>query len=712
MKKTLKAAVLAALAAAAFPLAAEGAKVTKEETVYAVLAPEGTVKSVIVSDWLHSPKAGARVNDRSSLSGIVNVDGDELPDVSGQSVSWKMSGQDIYYQGRTQARPPLEFSVSYWLDGRKVPAASLSGKSGKLRIVISAVNNEQRAVVVKGQSRMVNVPFVAAVLLNLPSSIFSDVEISSNGAALGDGQSRLVLGALLPGLDKSLSAFPEMRDAADKLGAGGLAIPDSMTITATVASFSMGSIYITATPDLASILAAAGSGKKAKGLDAAELSRTMDAFSLNGNKLEKGVANLADGSDKLRDGINALYDAIAAKLGDSGSSPSLVDSALGVLGDDAKVASARRLLADAEYLNGLDLSSLKPLASSLDAKTMGLLKKTLDDSRGLDLKALTGMPLAGLIITDDNVKNLAGGLAESNAFYSGVKADDLKEAYRLAFAADALGKDQALAKALKRLDDGPRRDAILARLEASGLSAEDRESVKTLVCAAPELAAAQAFFDPDNVAFLDAVLEGVSRQKELHAKNKATYEVAEVILKLSAKNGGVKKTIKKLEALQGDLKELGPLTDSLQSQAEGGALAGLGDPSALAKKLVSMTEDLKASIDMVRMAESALSPENVAAAKELAGKLPELKDGVVRLHEGANKLADGMATLNSQVSTFNEKGIQPLSSKLGGLAGILAGVEDYSGKLLELSRSYSSFSGLGDGMDGKVKFIMRTEEIK
>jgi putative membrane protein len=712
MKKTIKAAVLAALAVAIFPLAAEGAKVTKEETVYAVLAPEGTVKSVIVSDWLHSPKSGALVRDRSSLTGIVNVDGDERPAVSGQSVSWQMSGQDIYYQGKSQAAPPLDFTVSYWLDGRKVPAADLSGKSGKLKIVISAVNREQRAMVVKGQSRTVALPFVAAVLLNLPSSIFSDVEISSNAVALGDGQSRLVLGALLPGLDKSLSAFPEMKDAVEKLGAGGLSIPDSMTITATVASFSMGSIYITATPDLASILAAASSGKKAKGLDAADLSKTMNAFSASGNKLEKGVANLADGSDKLRDGIDSLYDALASKLGSSGDSPSLLDSALGLLNDDAKLQSARRLLADAEYLNGLNLDAIKPLASSLDSKTMGLLKKTLDDSRGLDLGALTDMPLAGLLITDENVKNLAGGLAESNAFYSRVKADDLKEAYRLAFAADALGKDAALAAALGRLNDGPRRDAVLTQLKSSGLSAADLESVESLVCAAPELAAAQAFFDPDNVAFLNGVLEGLSRQKELHAKNKATYQIAESVLKLAAKNGGIKKTIKKLEALQGDLKEMGPALASLQGKIEGGALDGLGDPAALAKKLVSMTDDLKASIDMVKMADSALTPENVGAAKELAAKLPELKSGVVQLHEGANKLADGMATLRSQVATFNEQGIQPLSAKLGGLAGVLGGVQEYSEKLLELSRGYSTFSGIGEGMEGKVKFIMRTEEIK
>jgi putative membrane protein len=125
-----------------------------------------------------------------------------------------------------------------------------------------------------------------------------------------------------------------------------------------------------------------------------------------------------------------------------------------------------------------------------------------------------------------------------------------------------------------------------------------------------------------------------------------------------------------------------------------------------------MSDDLAANKDLVVMAEELLKPESVAKERAIAEKLPELKDGVTAIHDGANKLADGMADLSSKTTTFNEQGIQVLATKLGSIADILANASSATQELVSLSRKYTSFSGLGDNMEGHVKFIMRTEEIR
>ena len=39
------------------------------------------------------------------------------------------------------------------------------------------------------------------------------------------------------------------------------------------------------------------------------------------------------------------------------------------------------------------------------------------------------------------------------------------------------------------------------------------------------------------------------------------------------------------------------------------------------------------------------------------------------------------------------------------------GLKDRLSALLDISEEYTNFTGIGDGMDGEVKFIIETEEI-
>ena len=718
MKKTIGSALAAICLAGAVcaPAFAEAARTVKDETVYAILSPTGDVKNVIVSDRLHSPSAGAVIRDRSRLTDIVNLQSDEKPSISGRNVTWNPKGQDVYYQGKSTETPPIEFKISYFLNEKPISATAIAGKSGKVKIVIKAINNDAHTVTLNGVAREVKTPFITAVLLALPEGTFTNVEVSANGKALGDGQSDMILGIMLPGMTQSIEANPELYRAIEQLGITSVVMPDTFTITAITKSFKLGPMFMTASSDVSSVLPEnGGEPKKSGGVDAAALSTTLKVFAENGSKLENGVAVLADGSDKLRKGINTIWDAANAGSADGSQDAmnAMLAGGMGLIMDDARIESARRLMGDAAYLNSLDLAFLKSLPDLLDKKNSKLLAKTMKDANGLDLSGLVNMPFASLIVSDENVKNLAEALASSDKFYAGINQKDVDRTKDLATAATPIGLDKPLAATTDALKDEAARTALAARIAAAqGLTDADKAALMTLVGAAPEISAAGKYFSPENAVFAASVMDGVTAQKAIHDKNKSNYAMATSLLKMIEKNGGFRKTIVKLDAIQHDLKDLGPLVGELQTTLDSGSLQKLGDPAELAKKLVAMSDDLAANRDLVVMAEELLKPESVAKERAIVAKLPELKDGVTAIHDGANKLADGMADLSGKTTTFNEQGIQILATKLGSVADILANASSATQELVSLSRKYTCFSGLGDNMEGHVKFIMRTEEIR
>ena len=82
--------------------------------------------------------------------------------------------------------------------------------------------------------------------------------------------------------------------------------------------------------------------------------------------------------------------------------------------------------------------------------------------------------------------------------------------------------------------------------------------------------------------------------------------------------------------------------------------------------------------------------------------MPALVDGVTQLRDGSMELSDGL-------KQFSEQGVQKLIDLLeGDLAGAAARLR----ATIDVSKDYRNFAGIESGMDGRVKFIYRTGEIK
>ena len=170
-------------------LAFGNVSIEKEETVYIITKASGEADDIIVSDHLINDANLSTINDRSDLSDIENVKGDETFTKSGESLAWNASGNDIYYQGTTDKNLPIKPIIKYFINGREETGKSIQGKKGDFKISIDFEKN-------------VDTPFIALAGILVQDENYSNMKID-NGKFFDDGEKTIVAGLAAPGvLDK------------------------------------------------------------------------------------------------------------------------------------------------------------------------------------------------------------------------------------------------------------------------------------------------------------------------------------------------------------------------------------------------------------------------------------------------------------------------------------------------------------------------------
>lgn len=291
MKKTLRftsAALTLALAAGmALPaFAAAKPSFSKDETVYAVMAPDGSVTSTTVSAHLYNAAGLSGVTDRSTLTDIVNTESDAAFTQNGDSLTWDTTDTDVYYKGNTSRALPVSAAVTYTLDGETAPLENLLGKSGHLTIRIDLTNNETGTVTVNGAERTVVTPFITAVGVVLGEDA-SNVTLE-HGLLERAAKSTVAAFVTLPGVRGALSGLlPDSFSAAEDY------LQDSVTVEADVENLSA-----------PQILLASAASAEALGQD-----NVFDLSSIN--SLTDGISQLNDAMQQLLSGASQLVDGVA-----------------------------------------------------------------------------------------------------------------------------------------------------------------------------------------------------------------------------------------------------------------------------------------------------------------------------------------------------------------------------------------------------------------
>lgn len=270
----------------------------KEETVYLFADSEGCVTSTVVSGWLKNPNGQEVLTDKTQLSDVVNVKGDETFKQDGEVYHWQAGGSDIYYQGTTAKEAPVTEKITYYLDGEEISAKDLAGKSGEVKIRFDYENTQKVTADVNGAKEEIFVPFAVVTGMILDER-FRNISVE-NGQVLSDGKNNIVVGFALPGLRESL----KLDDMEPEGEADGAKIPEYVEVSAEVENFEL---------DMTLTIATSSSDLSFdESLDFSDLDEKIGTLTDSSAQLADGTSELADGILTLKDSMGEFVDGAAS----------------------------------------------------------------------------------------------------------------------------------------------------------------------------------------------------------------------------------------------------------------------------------------------------------------------------------------------------------------------------------------------------------------
>lgn len=405
----------------------DAAAAEKEETVYIIACADGSADKIIVSDHLKNTEGSTILTDITTLSDIENVKGYEEFSHDGDNIVWAADGKDIYYQGISTAKSPVEMKVTYTLDGKEISPAELAGKSGKIKIRVDYKNNLTVPAEINGTMEDVCVPFAVVTGTVLDNDKFRNIEVSS-GKVLDDGDRTIIAALAFPSLQESLDIDNEKLD-----------IPDHLEITADVTDFEFSGFYAAAENSIFADISLDGENTIDDLKNAAsEMDSAMVQLMDGSSQLYNGLTELNGKTGELINGISALSDG-AAQL--SSGAAALDEGTVGLCNGIAQLSAGSNQLSEglaeldknSEALNQgasqIFASLLAQADNQLAAQGLELPKLTIEnyatvlDGAAAQIEQVMGKDAAAKIVAVkaqlDEVKGFCDGL---NAYTSGVSS--------------------------------------------------------------------------------------------------------------------------------------------------------------------------------------------------------------------------------------------------------------------------------------------------
>ena len=167
---------------------------TKHERVYVVAGADGTVKSITDSVRLENTDGLDELADRTMLTAIQNVGGNETFTLEGETLTWKADGKNVIYQGTSEKAPVVLPVVTLTLDGEELSAADLKEKTGEAVLTVT-YRTEGLA------------PALVLSVLPIPEEGISGLK-TENAAVLTEAERSVLVGWAVPNMDASLQ-LPE-----------------------------------------------------------------------------------------------------------------------------------------------------------------------------------------------------------------------------------------------------------------------------------------------------------------------------------------------------------------------------------------------------------------------------------------------------------------------------------------------------------------------
>lgn len=578
---------------------------------------------------------------------------DDIVNVKGDETftdgKWNSDGSDIYYTGTIEKSLPVTMSVSYTLDGQSVSPEEIKGKSGEVTIRFSYRNNQKETVTVDGEKKEMYVPFAVITGVILDSESFKNVEVT-NGKLLSDGDRTVIAGYSLPGMRDNL-----------EINSKDVEIPDFFEISAKVNNFELSETITIITNEAFNNIDFDGDGELGE----------LDSLS----ELSDAADQLCDGSDKLYDGLSQLLE----------KSSELVNGI-----DKLTEGSVRLKDGTEELAQGLD--ALKKNSEALNMGSRQVFDVLLETAN-TQLKA-AGMEVPSL--TPDNYEDILKGilndLDESNIQMAArqqveqvvrEKENEIQSAVTEAVKAEVTlkvkeaVKENITAQVLTSLQLTP--ESYEQGVKTGAVSAAQQSQIAAAIEAQMGSQAAQ-----------DAIAQNLETQMQ-------SEEVAKIISE---------KTEEQIDMI---------VDENMKSEE-------IINQVSTAKSGRERIQDLLMQLDSYNQFYTGLKTYTSGVDQAANGALQlkegtaQLCDGIITLRDsapalidGITQLRDGSIELSEGMHKFKDEGVQKI---IDALDGDLKGLLDNLKASKKASEKYNTFSGIDESMDGKVKFVYRTESIK
>lgn len=724
---------------------ADASKVSKEETVYVTMDANGKKDEVIVSDWLKNAGINGKISDVSDLKDIQNTKGNEKFTQDDSTLTWDAKKNDIYYQGTSDKELPVGMEISYKLDGKEVSAKDLAGKSGKFEMNIKYTNSSKKKVTVDGKETEIYTPFLMATGMILSTDKFQNIKVD-NGEVVSEGDNDIIMAYGMPGLKDSLDLAgldfgDDVTIDTDKINDK---ITDTVKITADVKDFEMGASYTVATASLF------------KDIDFGDID-SLDDLDDKMDDLKDAANKLVDGADTLSDGLKTLN----SNIKKYNKAIKTLNKSVGTLNTGAtklkKGVGTYTKSADKLFKGVIKYSDgTKTFAQSTKKYTAGA--KALVDGAGKISSSAEQFPASykqfndsltsyvngvNTLLAEENMTKLSSGV---NSLKAGVESLDSG----LTAAISGVDKINAAAKQLEGTDAKTTalRESINTTKDAMEDAAKNAatEQEKATYQAQVQLYESMLNY-MDNVqragAGLDAATNGKPDSEAADQNGKTDLKLGlQTMEAATSKTSTETNLYNGLSALQSSAKTMsdsaatirgyktpileasgkinasvGTLTEAVKTLYKSGTTLTannkkLNDAATTltksSKTVKSGSKQLKANSGTVRSGMSTLA----GGTKKLYKATNTLVTTTNKVAKGVNKLDNGASKLASGTKEFKEDGVDKLTDTMNSILDGVSDTKDRAEAVNNAAANYKSFSGISGEMDGSVKFIMTTKEIK
>lgn len=704
---------------------------SKQETVYQTLDANGNPTDTVVSDWLKNAGTNSELKDISSLEDISNTKGEEEFTQDGKELTWNTASDDIYYQGKTDKESPVGIELSYKLDGKEVNVNDIAGQSGKLEINIKYTNSSKKTVKIDGKETDIYTPFVMVTGMIFPVDKFKNISID-NGNVISEGDNNIVVAYGLPGLAESLGLdnLDLGEDVSIDLGKLSDKITDTVKITADVENFELKSSYTIATSEFFSDLDL----DKIDGTD--ELTDKMD-------ELSDAAKELVNGSGKIERNLNKLDN----KFGDYSDAIGTLDKSAGKLdkgagklkkGIDSYTEGADQLL-DGVMVYADGTKTLAKSAKEYAKNTKKLVDKTGElKTKGTEVLAagssqfstglnkyvstinqlLSADTLSGVVKGFSAIHTGAGQLKDATAQLSaGVDSleagmDKVNDAARniTQYNGEVEGYIAELKKLYAEAEDEGGKAAIMAIINYVGTAQKASSGIEAATGAGSDMETGFAKVSGGLSSVSDGLAE-IESKTDAGVLGGSSGNLTDSMAQLKEAGDTLVSTydtqldagIKSLDENTGTLYNAGRTLISNNKKLANGANTLINNTGTIkknSKKLVSNSGTLRDGIKTLADGTGKL----VEGVTKLTGKTGDVSDALGKLADGADTLADGMAE-------FRRDGVNKLTGTVDDMLDSGSSLHSRLKKIVNASSQYKSFSGIPEGMDGSVKFIMSTSAV-